>query len=113
MSRLNARYVKTLPLTVIAAMALGGCATSKQVESNETQLNLLSQQVTVLTQQVSLLDARTNALLKAPKRAPGCVLGGQDYSPGSVVAGRICERISMIVKPGQPPEYGWEEHFRR
>lgn len=96
---------KLLPALLLTTVGLTGCATSKQVEQTNEQLQQVNQSLVSISAQLAALEANTKR--PAPAPANGCLLGGQIYSPGAVVAGRICEDSRGIRLHNQPPEYGW------
>ncbi|EPR5023037.1 hypothetical protein ACU6C7_006084 [Pseudomonas aeruginosa] len=102
------RPLSVLVVFLIATTGLTGCATSQQLDATNAQVNELHQSVANLAAQVAALEAKTSK--PAPKVAQGCLLAGQLYSPGSVVAGRICDDTRGIKFANQAPEWGWVLH---
>jgi len=96
---------RILPALVLA-VGLTGCATTKQVEETNARLAQVNQNLATLSAQVAALEVKGNK--PAAKPAAGCLLGGQLYSPGSVVAGRICEDTRAVFVSGAQPQWGWE-----
>ncbi|MGP4920719.1 MULTISPECIES: hypothetical protein [Pseudomonas] len=91
-------------LTVTAIVGLSGCATSKQLDETNSNLSVLQNQISLLSQ--SVLAQQHNK--PQPKPAdPACLLGGQPYSKGAVVAGRICTSNSIVFR-GEPAPLEWQ-----
>lgn len=84
---------------------LTGCASTKQVESTNEEVRALNGTVTALSTQVAMLQQKANRPMPRAERV--CYLAGQPYSPGSVVAGRICDDLRGLRISDQPPEWGW------
>lgn len=101
-------FTKLLPALLLASVGLTGCATSKQADQTNEQLHQVNQGLVNISAQLAALEAKANRPAPAPAR--GCLLGGQIYSPGAVVAGRICEDTRGIRISDQPPVYGWGLH---
>lgn len=74
---------------IAAAIALSGCATKKQLDVTNGQLQVIQIQLSVLNQIAA--DA-ANQLKQRPAQE-ACMLGGQPYSEGAVAAERTCKRI--------------------
>ncbi|MDU9042784.1 hypothetical protein NHG97_29265 [Pseudomonas corrugata] len=91
-------------LTMTAIVSLTGCATSKQLDETNTNLSVLQNQISLLSQSVQTQQRNK----PQPKPAePTCLLGGQPYSKGAVVAGRICTSSSIVFQ-GEPAPLEWQ-----
>nr|WP_015647647.1 hypothetical protein [Pseudomonas sp. GLE121]AGL12892.1 hypothetical protein [Pseudomonas sp. GLE121] len=90
-------------LAITAAASLSGCATNKQLDETNTNLAVLQNQISLLSQSVQVQRSQPQ-----PKpAAPACLLGGQPYSKGAVVAGRICTSNSIVFM-GAPAPLEWQ-----
>lgn len=90
-------------LAMTAVVGLSGCATSKQLDETNTNLSVLQNQIGLLSQSMQSQRAKPE-----PKPAqPACLLGGQPYSKGAVVAGRICTSNSIVFR-GEPAPLEWQ-----
>lgn len=97
-------HIKTL-ICFFAIATLTGCASNKQLESTNEEIRSLNGTVTALSTQVAMLQQKS--IRPAPRAERACYLAGQPYSPGSVVAGRICDDLRSLRVSDQPPEWGW------
>lgn len=91
-------------LAFLGALALSGCVTPTHLQTTNEQLEKLHRDLNTINVQLAAIETKPQQ--KAPESV--CYLAGEKYSPGSVVAGRICEDIRMTRSPGQAPEYGWQ-----
>lgn len=86
---------------ITAAVTLSGCATNKQLDVTNTNLAVLQNQIGLLSQSVQAQRSQPQPA------APACLLGGQPYSKGAVVAGRICTSNSIVFM-GAPAPLEWQ-----
>lgn len=98
------KKIATALLTVTALVSLSGCVTSKQLDETNANLSVLQNQISLLSQSVQAQQRNK----PQPKPAdPACMLGGQPYSKGAVVAGRICTSNSIVFR-GEPAPLEWQ-----
>lgn len=91
-------------LALLGALTLSGCVTPTHMQATNDQLEKLHSDLNAINVQLAAIEPKPQP--QPPERV--CYLAGEKYSPGSVVAGRICEDIRMTRSPGQPPQYGWQ-----
>jgi len=97
-------------LTLALVLPLSGCVTSKQLEVTNAQIMTVAVSVNNLSAQMAA-QARANAAVK-PIPEKGCYLAGERYSPGAVVAGRICSNQKVIIDDHEPDQWGWTQNLR-
>jgi murein lipoprotein len=103
--------LKTVLMTAAVALTLTGCATSRQVEDTNKNLAAVTVSVRQLSTQLAMTQAQAAANAKqAPEAA--CYLAGERYSPGSVVAGRICGFHKELVDDRLADQWGWAPNLR-
>ncbi|HGA2320487.1 TPA: hypothetical protein ACIRVE_005103 [Pseudomonas putida] len=96
-------------LATTLLFSLAGCATTEQLNATNQKLDEVTRQLVMTNQQQLQLMAQVqqDKQLATKASAPGCFLQGKLYSPGSVVAGRICEDVRVVRVSGEPSQWGW------
>ncbi|RMQ64948.1 hypothetical protein [Pseudomonas savastanoi] len=98
------KKIATALLITTALVSLSGCVTSKQLDETNANLAVLQNQISLLSQSVQAQQRNK----QQPRPAdPACMLGGQPYSKGAVVAGRICASNSIVFR-GEPAPLEWQ-----
>ncbi|POP81108.1 MULTISPECIES: hypothetical protein [Pseudomonas syringae group] len=101
------KKIVTALIVTTALVSLSGCVTSKQLDETNANLAVLQNQISLLSQSVQAQQRNT----QQPKpAAPVCLLGGQPYSKGALVAGRICTSNSIMLQ-GAPAPLEWQPHM--
>lgn len=98
------KKIATALLITTALVSLSGCVTSKQLDETNANMAVLQNQISLLSQSVQAQQRNKQQLRPAD---PACMLGGQPYSKGAVVAGRICTSNSIVFR-GEPAPLEWQ-----
>lgn len=95
--------------TAVVIAALTGCATSKQADETNRNLQALSNQLSQLAAAQHVGRAEQGAL----QTDKVCYLGtNQVYSPGAVVEGRTCADLRQMRWSNEPAKFGWQPFIR-
>jgi len=95
-----------------AVLAVSGCASQKQVDLLQQQLTMVNSTLQVSQAQQEKFAMEQTKAIKSMRPTGVCYLGGQPYTQGAVVAGRICDGNGVIIS-GVQQQLSWKPYSRR
>lgn len=102
------RLIPTI-IATSAVLALSGCASIKQLQNTNAEVESLRMDMTTLKARVHRLENQPKPSADARShRQRYCYLNGQRYTEGAVVSGRICEK--SFATNVADPELEWRYH---